>query len=381
MKLLHDRYTIHPKSPFAIARSRTAAYDRIRVRLVDHTGVEGWGEAAPNVYYQETPDTVVAALQRFEAVVGRSRTISSLHDIEVLEEWLRSASHPEPGARLRADEGSALGHPERSEGSALRPAFHASARAAVSAAAHDLLGKKEGQPVWKLFGLEPMHAPPSSYTIAITESESDLVRRIEEAHRYPILKVKLGTDRDEWIVRTVKRVAPNKLLRVDANAAWSVSHAIAMSRVLADMGIELLEQPVAANDIDGLRQVTEQSRIPVIADESCISASDVPRLSGAVHGINIKLAKCGGLAEARRMANDAHRAHLKVMLGCMIESSLGISAMAQLAPLADYADLDGAALLADDPFEGVSISDGFIKLSHDPGLGVSSRSERPRPKG
>jgi L-alanine-DL-glutamate epimerase-like enolase superfamily enzyme len=347
MRLLHDRYAIHPKSPFTIARSTTTAYERIRVRLVDEAGIEGWGEAAPNVYYHETPDTVVAALAKLGEVVARSRTVASLHDIDVLEEWMFAACHP-----------------ERSEGSA---------RAAVSAAAHDLLGKKEGKPVWKLFGLEPMHAPPSSFTIAITESESDLVRRVEEAHRYPILKVKLGTDRDEWIVRTVKRVAPRKLLRVDANAAWTVDQAIAMSRTLADMGIELLEQPVAASDIDGLRRVTAQSPIPVIADESCVTSSDIPRLAGAVTGINIKLSKCGGLAEARRMAHNAARAELKVMLGCMIESSLGISAMAQLAPLANYADLDGAALLSDDPFEGVSITDGFIKLSDQPGLGVSAR--------
>jgi L-alanine-DL-glutamate epimerase-like enolase superfamily enzyme len=354
MRLLHDRYTIHPKSPFTIARSTTTTYERIRVRLIDDTGIEGWGEAAPNVYYHETPDTVVAALATLERVAARSRTVSSLHDIEVLEEWMLAACHP-----------------ERSEGSAV----HASARAAVSAAAHDLLGKKEGKPVWRLLGLEPMHAPPSSFTIAITENESDLVRRVEEAQRYPILKVKLGTDRDEWIVRTVKRVAPRKLLRVDANAAWTVDQAIAMSRTLGDMGVELLEQPVAASDIDGLRRVTDQSPIPVIADESCVTSSDIPRLAGAVHGINIKLSKCGGLAEARRMAHDAARAELKVMLGCMIESSLGISAMAQLAPLANYADLDGAALLSDDPFEGVSITDGFIKLSDEPGLGVSSRTK------
>ena len=360
MRLLHDRYTVHPKSPFAIARSKTTSYERVRVRLIDDAGIEGWGEAAPNVYYHESADTVVAALAKLEQVVARSRTVGSLHDIDVLEEWLRAACHPEP----------TTGHPERSEGSAL----HASARAAISAAAHDLLGKKEGKPVWKLFGLEPMQAPPSSFTIAITENDADLVRRVEEADRYPILKVKLGTDRDEWIVRTVKRVAPSKLLRVDANAAWTVVQAITMARTLADLGVELLEQPVAATDIDGLRRVTEQSPIPVIADESCITASDIPRLAHAVHGINIKLSKCGGLAEARRMAHDAERAELKVMLGCMIESSLGISAMAQLAPLADYADLDGAALLSDDPFDGVSITDGFIKLSDRPGLGVSSRA-------
>jgi L-Ala-D/L-Glu epimerase len=344
MKLSHDRYTIHPKAPFAISRSSTTAYERVRVRLVDDAGVEGWGEAAPNAYYEESADTVVAALPRLEQVVARSRTIASLHDADVLEEWMRTAL---PG--------------------------DASARAAVSSAAHDLLGKKEGKPVWKLFGLEPAHAPPSSYTIAISRDETDLLRRIEEAHRYPILKVKLGTDRDEWIVRTVRRAAPTKLLRADANAAWTVAQAIAMTRMIADQGFELCEQPLAPDDVAGLRLVRDRSPIPIVADESCRTASDIPRLDGAVDGINIKLSKCGGLAEARRMAHEAERRDMRVMLGCMVESSLGITAMAQLAPLADWADLDGAALLSDDPFEGVSITDGVIKLSPEPGLGVRER--------
>ena len=354
MRLLHDRYTIHPKVPFAIARSSTTAYERVRVRLTDDAGIEGWGEAAPNAYYRENADTVVAALEGCARVVDRSRTVVSLHDVDVLEEWLRAACHP-----------------ERSEGSAVSGT--ASARAAVSAAAHDLLGKKLGQPVWKLYGLEPMMAPPSSFTIAITPDADDLLRRIEEAHGYPILKIKLGTDRDEWIARTVRRAAPTKLLRADANAAWSAAQAITMSRVLADLGFELLEQPVAAGDIDGMRQVRDASPIPIIADESCIDHTDLPRLDGAAHGINIKLSKCGGLAEAARMAREAKRRDLQVMLGCMVESSLGIAAMAQLAPLANYADLDGAALLSDDPFEAVRIDNGFIRLSDLPGLGVTKR--------
>lgn len=345
MRLLHDRYAVHPKVPFAIARSSTTAYERVRVRLVDDAGVEGWGEAAPNVFYRETADTVVAALPRLAGVVERSRSVGSVRDVDVLEEWLRTAV---PG--------------------------DASARSAVSAAAHDLLGKKEAQPVWKLFGLEPMHAPPSSYTIAIERNEGDLVRRVEEAHRYPILKVKLGSDRDEWIARTVRRAAPAKLLRADANAGWHRAQARTMIRLLADNGFELIEQPLAADDIDGMHELKAQSPIPIIADESCISASDIARLDGAVDGINIKLSKCGGLAEARRMALEAKGRGMRVMLGCMIESSLGVTAMAHLAPLADYADLDGAALLSDDPFEGVRIDDGFIRLPAEPGLGVRLRS-------
>jgi len=344
MKLLHDRYTIHPTVPFAIARSSTTAYDRVRIRLVDDAGVEGWGEAAPNAFYGESAETVVAALPQLERVVLRCRSVGSLRDIDVLEEWLRTDA---PGA--------------------------ASARAAVSAAAHDLLGKKLGEPVWKLFALEPMRAPPSSFTIAISTNERELLKRVEDALRYPILKVKLGTDRDEWIVRTVRRGAPTKILRADANAAWDVPKAVAMAKFLAEQGFELIEQPVAWDNLDGLREIYRQSPIPVIADESCLTASDIPRLEGAVHGINIKLSKCGGLAEARRMTHEAARRGMRVMLGCMIESSLGITAAAHLAPLANYADLDGAALLSDDPFVGASIEDGFIKLPAEPGLGVRIR--------
>jgi L-alanine-DL-glutamate epimerase-like enolase superfamily enzyme len=250
----------------------------------------------------------------------------------------------------------------------------ASARAAVSAAAHDLLGKKKGEPLWKLFELDPMTAPPSSFTIVISSDTGELLRRVDEARRYPILKVKLGSDRDEWIVNTVRRAAPNKLLRADANAAWNLERAVAMSAFLADNGFELLEQPLAKDDLEGFRKLRTRSPIPIIADESCMTVSDLPRLDGAVHGINIKLSKCGGLAEARRMALEAQRRDMKVMIGCMIESSLGITAAAHLAPLAHYADLDGAALLKDDPYEGVSIEDGFIRLPAEPGLGVRLRS-------
>lgn len=344
MKLSFERFTLHTKVPFAIARSSGTSYERVHVRLTDDAGVEGWGEAAPNVYYRETADTVVAALARLAAVVERSRTIGSFDDCDVLEEWMR--------AEMPGD---------------------ASARAAVSAAAHDLFGKKRGAPLWKLFGLDPMMAPPSSYTIAISSSDAEIRRRVEEAHRYPILKIKLGTDRDEWIVRIVRQGAPDKLLRADANAAWDVKKALDMAGFLAEHGFELLEQPLPADDIDGLRAVTAKSPIPVIADESCLTSSDLPRLQGAVHGINIKLSKCGGLAEARRMIEDARRRDMKVMLGCMIESSLGITAAAHLAPLVDWGDLDGAALLADDPFRGATIDDGVIRLPAGSGLGVERR--------
>ena len=159
--------------------------------------------------------------------------------------------------------------------------------------------------------------------------------------------------------------------RVDANAAWTAKHAVRMSEFLADQGVEMLEQPVPANDIEGLRFVRKRSKLPIFADESCLVATDIAKLAGAVDGINIKLAKCGSLREALRMVHTARALDMQVMAGCMIESSLGISAIAQISPLLDFADFDGAALLSSDPFRGTSIAGGAIRLSDGPGLGVT----------
>jgi L-alanine-DL-glutamate epimerase-like enolase superfamily enzyme len=344
MKLELDRYTLRTKAPFAIARGARSEFERVRVHLRDAAALDGWGEAAPNAYYQESADTVVAVLPALASALADRASIDSLEDIDDIER-----------AMLAVTSGDG------------------SARAAVSAAAYDLLGKKRGQPVWRLLGLDPMTAPPTSYTIVIPSDDGELLRRVEEARPFPILKVKLGSERDEWIVRAMRRAAPNKMMRADANAAWDLPRAERMARLLADHGFELLEQPLAADDIAGLRALTERSPIPIIADESCRTSSDIAALDGAVHGINIKLSKCGGLGEARRMAADARARGMSVMIGCMIESSLGITAAAHLAPLAHYADLDGAALLERDPYIGATIDDGLIRLPSEPGLGVRLR--------
>jgi L-Ala-D/L-Glu epimerase len=210
--------------------------------------------------------------------------------------------------------------------------------------------------------------PASRSQFAATDDE--LRQRIDQAAEYPVLKIKLGTDRDERIIRTVRAAAPDKILRVDANAAWSPKHALAMIELLAECGVEYVEQPVAAADLEGLRFVRERSALPVIADESCVVATDVARLAGSVDGINIKLAKCGGLRQALAMIATARAHGLLVMAGCMIETSLGITAAAHFAPLLDYADFDGAALLADDPYRGATIPGGRIVIPDEPGLGV-----------
>jgi len=247
---------------------------------------------------------------------------------------------------------------------------NSSAKSAASAALHDLAGKRLGLPLYRLWGLDASRAPHSSFTIGVAP-EQELRLKVREAAAYPILKVKLGTDHDAEILRVIREEAPDKVLRVDANAAWTARQALAMMDVLAEHRVEFVEQPLAPHDVRGLRFVRERSTLPIIADESCVLLSDVARMADTVDGINIKLAKCGGLREAVKMIVAARANGLLVMMGCMIESSLGITAAAHMAPLLDFADLDGAALLADDPYTGATIENGVIAIPAEPGLGVT----------
>lgn len=328
---------LRTRHPFIISRGGQSDYRTIWVRLVDHDGVEGWGEAAPARIYGESTETVLASLQNYAEHLSASPY--HLEDIE--RQW---------ETQMR-----------------LNPA----ARCALSAALHDLMGKKLGVPVYQLWGLNPARAPRSTFTIGIDTAEK-LRQKVLEAEEYPILKIKLGTDRDLEILKTIRELTP-KELRVDANTGWNTKQAIRMLPVLEEFGVTVLEQPLPAEDLDGLAQVTRHSRIPVIADESCLVAADIPRLVGKVDGINIKLAKCGSLREALRMIAIARAHHLMVMVGCMIESSIAITAAAHFTPLVDIVDLDGAALLANDPFQGATIAGGQVRLPTGPGLGLSRR--------
>jgi len=336
-KLSWEILTVHTTVPFVIARGGASDHRVVKVTLRDTDGVFGWGEASPNRFYRETPETAVAALERLKPLVEACDPFQ-LEDLE---------------AQMNA---------------ALRN--NGSVKSAISAAAHDIVGKRLGVPLWKLWGLDPAKAPLSSFTIAIAPDNEELVRRVKAADSYPVLKVKLGTDRDEEIIRTVRQAAPSKVIRVDANAAWSPKHALEMIELLRDLGVEYVEQPVAATDLEGLAFVREHSSLPVIADESCVVSADVAKLAGKVDGINIKLSKCGGLREALRMIATARAHGMLVMAGCMIETSLAITTAAHFAPLLDYADFDGAALLSDDPHVGTSIAGGHITLPTEPGLGV-----------
>jgi L-Ala-D/L-Glu epimerase len=316
---------LRTKHPFIIARGGQSDYRTVWVRLTDGDGNEGWGEAAPTRFYGETTDSAVAALNFY----GTALPDDPL-DLETAERHWEEM--------LRGN---------------------AAARAALSAALHDLAGKRLGIPVYRMWGLDPCKAPKSTFTIGL-DTPDRIRAKVLEAEQYPVLKIKLGTDRDAEILQTIRETT-DKEIRVDANCGWTVKGAIRMLPVLEEFGVTVLEQPLQPEDLDGL------------ADESCVTSADIPALVGKVDGINIKLAKCGSLREALRMIAIARAHGMMVMVGCMIESSLGITAAAHFTPLVDIVDLDGAALLANDPFVGAHIDGGQVTLPSGPGLGVRRR--------
>jgi L-alanine-DL-glutamate epimerase-like enolase superfamily enzyme len=328
---------LRTRHPFIIARGNQSDNRTVWVRLRDADGHEGWGEAAPSRYYGETPETVMEALDAYAAAMP-----SDPFDLEETERRWELALHGNP-----------------------------SARAALSSALHDLVGKRLGLSVCRLWGLDPARAPRSSFTIGLDTADR-LRLKVLEAEPYPILKVKVGTDRDLEVLRTI-RDATDKEIRVDANGGWTLKQAIAMLPVLKEFGVTTLEQPLPPTELRGLAEITRRADIPVIADESCLIAADIPPLVGCVDGINIKLAKCGSLREALRMIAVARAHGMMVMVGCMIESSICITAAAHFTPLVDLVDLDGAALLAEDPFVGATIDGGQVRLPDGPGLGLRRR--------
>ena len=242
------------------------------------------------------------------------------------------------------------------------------AQCALDLAAHDLWGKLRGQPVWKLWGLSDDRLPPTDYTIGI-DSIAVMVAKMQEFAGWPIYKIKLGTPNDLAIVRAL-REHTDAAFRVDANCAWGVEETIRNSAALGDLGVEFIEQPLPPEQWEGMKEVVARSALPIVADESCQVESDVDRCLGFFHGVNVKLVKCGGLTPARRMLLRARKLGLKTMVGCMTESTVSISAAAQLLPLLDYADLDGALLLGQDVATGVTIERGQFRFAQEDGCGV-----------
>lgn len=328
--------------PFRISRSVQHVAHNVLVRIEDD-GLTGVGEAAPSGYYGEKCESVLMALSYF-------------------------AEHLGDDAMLIEDISSDLSRVMRG---------NASARAAIDMALYDLIGHRLGVPVYQLLGLNPERTPVTSFTIGL-DTPAEMARKVRLAEQFPVLKIKLGMPNDLEIVRAIRDVTDARL-RVDANAAWTPKQAIKTINALEAFDIEFVEQPVAAGDLEGLRLVREHTNLPIFADESCVTLEDVPRVAGLVDGINIKLMKCGGISQALRMIATARAHHLEVMLGCMIESSVSITAAAQISPLVDYADLDGALLVANDPFDGVGVERGKLVLPDRPGLGVRIRASAELP--
>lgn len=323
--------------PFTISRGTQFIANNVQVGLADGDLV-GIGEAAPSSHYGESRGSVLAFLGELRSRVADTAyvPISTLH--RIMEETAR-----------------------------LNPA----AKAAVDMAAYDLLGKRLGVPAHQILGLDPTCTPRTSFTIGI-DAPDVMARKAADAQEHPILKVKVGTCHDEANLEAIRNARPDAVIRVDANEAWTPKEAVSAIAALEVYELEFVEQPVAAGDLEGLGYVREAVGVPVIADEACIIPEDVRRVAPYVDGINIKLMKCGGIYPALQMIFLARAHHLSVMMGCMIESSLAITAAAQLSPLLDYADLDGNLLIDDDPFAGVTIQDGKLMLPDLPGLGAAS---------
>jgi len=300
-------------------------------------GHSGFGEASTVGYYGNSGDSMAASLERIRATI----------EAEVIDD--PAAFHARL-APLLADDQFAL--------------------CALDQAAHDLFGKRHGVPIWRHWGLDLEDLPPSDYTIGIADLPT-MVAKLREFPDFPVYKIKLGTPDDLAIVQALREVTDARF-RIDANCAWDAATTLRLAEPLRALGVEFLEQPLPADDLIGQREVFAHSCLPVIADESCQTEADVARCAGLFHGVNIKLTKCGGLTPARRMITEARQFGLSVMVGCMTESTVGISAIGQLVPLLDYADMDGALLLADDVADGVRVGlDGTVQFPETPGLGVT----------
>ncbi len=321
---------------FVIARGADDIADVVHVRLT-HDGVVGHGEAAPIERYEETAESALQFVSEHGQLVG-----DDPFALEAIEARLREI----PGEQA--------------------------AKAAIDAALHDLQGKLLGVPTWKLLGM-PRCGPPTSWTVWLGDPD-DMARRAEKAaSRFGRLKLKLGGGDGLDVERTrAVRAATQLPLMVDVNEWWSLEEALEALPQLAELGVEYCEQPLPAGDPGGT-ELKRRSPLPIFVDEDCHTLADVAGCAEIAHGVNIKLAKSGGIREAIRIAHAARSLGLGVMLGCMVESGLGIAAGCCVAPLCDHVDLDGNLLLAEDPYRGVALVDGVQTPSDEPGLGVEAR--------
>jgi L-alanine-DL-glutamate epimerase-like enolase superfamily enzyme len=334
MKLRTEVLKLILAHPFQTSRGTPSSSQTSVVVALDDGGVEGLGEAASCGYLNQCATETEKALARMREYLPA--------DPFAIEDAMRALEKH-------------------------FPEFPA-ARCAIDIALHDLVGKKLGLPLHKYFGLSAGEARKTSFTIGLDSIEG-IAAKVEEARNYSILKVKLGVPDDLEIIRAVRKLT-DATLRVDANGAWKADEAAKKMKVLAELGVEFVEQPLPREDLAGHAKLKKKGILPIILDETIQTSKDIPAAAAACDGVNIKLTKAGGLREAARMIATARACGLKVMLGCMVASSVKITAAAHLAPLADYLDLDGNLLVVNDPYRGVISAFGEMLLPDGPGLGL-----------
>lgn len=334
MKLFWKQYNLKLKHTFRIARN---ARDFVPVVILslEHEGIIAYGEASPNVRYGEDIETINTFFSQID--------LSKFDSPFAIDEILQYVDSIATGNN--------------------------SAKCAVDIALHDWVGKKLNIPLWKMWGLNPANAPLSSFTIAIDEKEI-VQQKVLEATDFPLLKIKVGLENDREMIEAIREIT-DKPLYVDANEGWKTREkALESVKWLKDKNVVFIEQPMPSLQFEDTKWLRDHSEIPLIADESVLHLEDVPKLAEAFDGINIKLMKSAGLREATQMIHTAKALKMKVMIGCMIESAVGISAAAQLSPMLDYCDLDGNVLISNDPFDGCRNIKGRLELTEKAGLGV-----------
>ena len=339
MKLILRTFNLKLKHPFTISRKSHTIQPSLIVELQSE-GLSGFGEATSNTYYNNTVNSMQHNLEKIIPFIEGS-TPDSYRNETPEEFWQKT--YP-----FLKDDMFAL--------------------CALDMAYNDLYARKQGKKLYELWGYSTNKNPMTDYTIGIDTIEK-MVLKMKELP-WPIYKIKLGTKEDIAII-TELRKHTDAIFRIDANCGWTISEALNNAIQLKKLGVEFLEQPLKADNWEGHKQLFENSVLPIIADESCIIEEDVTKCYNHFHGLNIKLGKCGGLTPARRMISQAKKLGMKTMVGCMTESTVGISAIAHLLPELDYVDMDGGLLLAEDIATGITIYDGVIKYSELNGTGVT----------
>ena len=333
MTLSYQVFDLPLKHTFTIAHQSRDVQETLIVRL-EEGGIYGLGESTSNPFYGMTIENMCACLEEFRPVVES-------------EQWKTPEELWELGREVFKN--------------------NPFAQCALDIAAWDFFTKRQGKKLYEYLNLDPKKIPTTNFTIGIDTMEK-MVEKMKEVE-WPIYKIKLGTEHDLEIVRELRKHT-DSVFRIDANCAWTAEQAIRNSEELAKLGVEFMEQPLGKDDLEGMEEVFRHSKLHVMADESCIVESDVKKCHGLFHAINVKLVKAGGITPGLRMIHEAKSLGMKTMVGCMTESSVGITAIAHIAPLLDYVDMDGAMLLAKDPARGVEITPEKVTFPVGPGIGA-----------